>query len=71
MPSLFASDETVPLDVRTGIVPSTATASRDFRVKQNRAGTNFRETMARAELSVLADALDEIGAEVATFLARG
>lgn len=67
----YCNVEAVVLDVRTGIVPFTVTASRDFMTKENRQDLNFRETMARAELQALADALEEVGAEVVKFLARG
>lgn len=67
----YCNVEAVLLDTRTGIVPLTVTASRDFKTRENREDLNFRETLARAELAALADALDEIGGEVVTFLARG
>jgi hypothetical protein len=67
----YCNVEAVLLDTRTGIVPFTVTASRDFMTKETRADLNFRETLARAELAALADALDEIGGEVVTFLAKG
>ena len=66
----FCNVEAVILDVRTGIVPFTVTASRDFMTRENKEDTNFRETMARAELKALADALAEVGDEVVGFLAR-
>lgn len=66
----FCNVEAVILDIRTGIVPFTVTASRDFMTKENKEDTNFRETMARAELKALADALAEVGDEVVGFLAR-
>ncbi|MEN8196493.1 MAG: hypothetical protein ABFS30_08245 [Pseudomonadota bacterium] len=66
----YCNVEAVILDVRTGIVPFTVTASRDFMTKENKEDTNFRETMARAELKALADALAEVGDEVVAFLAR-
>jgi len=66
----FCNVEAVILDVRTGIVPFSVTASRDFMTKRNKEDTNFRETMARAELKSLADALAEVGDEVVQFLAR-
>ncbi len=65
----YCNVEAVLLDTRTGIVPFTVTASRDFHAKENKEDTNFRETMARAELAALADALDEIGGEVVKYLA--
>ena len=67
----YCNVEAVILDARTGIVPFTVTASRDFMTKETRADLNFRETLARAELAALADALDEVGGEVVKFLARG
>lgn len=66
----YCNVEAVLLDIRTGIVPFTVTATRDFRAKENKEDTNFRETMARAELKALADALAEIGDAVVGFLAK-
>ncbi len=67
----YCNVEAVLLDTRTGIVPFTVTASRDFMTRENKADLNFRETLARAELAALADALDEVGGAVVTFLAKG
>ena len=66
----YCNVEAVILDVRTGIVPFSVTASRDFMAKENKEDMNFRETMARAELKALADALAEVGDEAVKFLAR-
>jgi hypothetical protein len=66
----YCNVEAVILDVRTGIVPFSVTVSRDFHARENKEDTNFRETMARAELKALADALAEVGDEVVGFLAR-
>ncbi|MBE9555868.1 MAG: lipoprotein [Proteobacteria bacterium] len=66
----YCNVEAVVLDIRTGIVPFTVTASRDFHARENKEDTNFRETMARAELKALADALEEVGDEVVGYLAR-
>ncbi len=66
----YCNVEAVLLDIRTGIVPFTVTATRNFRAKENKEDTNFRETMARAELAALADALKEIGDAVVGFLAK-
>jgi len=67
----YCNVEAVLLDTRTGIVPFSVTASRDFMTEKAREDLNFEETLARAELAALADALDEIGGEVVKFLARG
>ena len=66
----YCNVEAVILDVRTGIVPFSVTASRDFMARENKEDMNFRETMARAELKALADALTEVGDEAVKFLAR-
>jgi hypothetical protein len=66
----YCNVEAVLLDTRTGIVPFTVTASRDFMTRKQPEDLNFRETLARAELAALADALDEIGGEVVTFLGK-
>ena len=67
----YCNVEAVILDTRTGIVPFSVTASRDFMTKETREDLNFQETLARAELAALADALQEVGGEVVKFLARG
>lgn len=66
----FCNVEAVILDVRTGIVPFSTTTSRDFMTVENKEDYNFRETLARAELKALADALAEVGEEAVKFLAR-
>lgn len=66
----YCNVEAVILDVRTGIVPFSVTTSRDFMVRENKEDMNFRETMARAELRALSDALAEVGDETVSFIAR-
>ena len=66
----YCNVEAVLLDIRTGIVPYTVTATRNFHAKKDKEDTNFRETMARAELKALADALKEVGDSVVAFLVK-
>lgn len=64
----YCNVEAVLLDTRTGIVPFSVTASRDFIAEQNPEDLNFKETMRRAELKAISEALEEIGSEVVRFL---
>ncbi len=56
------------LDTRSGIVPFTATASRDFIAEKSDTDLNLIETMRRVELNALREALGEIGDKVVDFL---
>ena len=64
----YCNVEAVLLDTRTGIVPFTVTASRDFFAEKRSEDLNLKETMRRAELNALAEALAEVGEEVVRFL---
>lgn len=64
----YCNVEAVLLDTRTGIVPFTVTASRNFVAQKRDEDLNIRETMRRAELNALADGLGEVGDEVVDFL---
>ena len=64
----YCKVEAVLLDIRTGILPFTVTASRDFVAEKRSEDLNLRETIRRAELKAVADALSEVGDEVVRFL---
>jgi hypothetical protein len=64
----YCTVEAVLLDTRTGIVPFTATSSRDFIAEKSDADLNLMETMRRVELDALREALGEIGDKVVEFL---
>jgi len=64
----YCTVEAVLLDTRTGIVPFTATASRDFVAEKSDADLNLMETMRRVELNALRETLGEIGDKVVAFL---
>jgi hypothetical protein len=64
----YCTVEAVLLDTRTGIVPFTATASRDFIAEKSDTDLNLIETMRRVELNALREALGEIGDRVVDFL---
>ena len=73
---LFASDQTrayctveaVLLDVRTGLVPFTATSSQSFNASKTDQDLNTREAILRAQLSAVSRALGEISERVVVFL---
>jgi hypothetical protein len=64
----YCTVEAVLLDTRSGIVPFTATASRDFIAEKSDTDLNLIETMRRVELNALREALGEIGDKVVDFL---
>ena len=64
----YCNVEAILLDTRTGIVPFTVTASRDFFAEKSDQDLNLDETMRRTELNALADALGEVGDAVVRFL---
>jgi len=65
----FCGVEAVLLDTRTGLVPFTSSATRSFEAAQNDSDMNFRETILKAQLNAISDALGDISAEVVAFLA--
>ena len=66
----YCNVEAVLLDIRTGIVPFTVTASRDFITEKEEGDLNLNETIRRAELNAISEALEEIGDEVVKFLGK-
>jgi hypothetical protein len=66
----FCGIEAILLDTRTGLVPFTATATRNYDVKQTPEDFNFREAVLRAQLAAIATALGEVSSQVVTFLAK-
>jgi hypothetical protein len=75
---LWASDEVkasciveaVLLDVRSGLVLFSTTASRDFSARETRDDFGFSETLSRARAAALSAALDQVGDELLGFLRR-
>jgi hypothetical protein len=67
----FCGIEAVLLDTRTGLVPFTATATRNYDVKQTPEDFNFREAVLRSQLAAIAAALGEVSTQVVGFLAAG
>lgn len=65
----FCGIEAVLLDTRTGLVPFTATATRNYDVKQSPEDFNFREAVLRSQLAAIAAALGEVSTQVVGFLA--
>ena len=66
----FCNVEAVLLDTRTGIVPFTVVASRDFVVRKTSEDFDLNEMRRRAELEALSAALGEAGDELVAFLAK-
>ncbi len=66
----YCNVEAVLLDTRTGIVPFTVIASRDFVAKKQASDYDLTEMRRRSELEALSDALGEAGDEIVAFLAR-
>jgi hypothetical protein len=64
----YCTVEAVLLDTRTGIVPFTSTASREFTTEKSEQDLSLNEARRRAEIVALGDALTEIGDNVVIFL---
>ena len=62
--------EGVLIDTRTGLVPLTAVTSRTIDIEASADDLNFRETVLRAQLSALAEALGEAVSDVVELLDR-
>ena len=60
--------ESVLLDTRTGIVPFTAVATREFTAARTGTDLSFAETIRKAERQAFGDAMKQIAADLATFL---
>lgn len=60
--------EAVLLDLRTGLVPFVATATQNFDAEQSPDDFGFRETILRAQIDALDEALAEISGAVTVFL---
>ena len=66
----YCNVEAVLLDIRTGIVPFTVTASRNFTAEKKEGDLNLNETIRRTELNAISEALEEVGDEVVKFLEK-
>ncbi|HEX7046630.1 MAG TPA: hypothetical protein VF275_03530, partial [Gammaproteobacteria bacterium] len=64
----FCNVEAVVLDVRTGIVPYTVSATHEFRIEQSDNDANIYETRRNAELSAVQAALTGIGEDLVEYL---
>jgi hypothetical protein len=64
----FCNIEAVVLDVRTGIVPFTTSATQEFVATQSPNDTNFYETMRKVELNSIRDGLVKVGQQIASYL---
>jgi hypothetical protein len=77
-PKLFAQDqvkayctcEAVLLDVRTGTIPFTTVTTRDRMEKKEKQDLSVNETMRRAEMSAVLDALNGASDKLVGFLAK-
>lgn len=66
----FCTVEAVLLDVKTGIVPFTTSATDELQITQQDGDANFYETRRRAELKAVANALQRIGDEVVVYFSK-
>jgi hypothetical protein len=64
----YCTVEAVLLDVRTGLVPFTASTTRVVRTEQSREDLNLREAILRSQLDAVAEAMDEVAEGVVDFL---
>ena len=56
------------LDVRTGLVPFVATATRNYDLERSDEDLTFRETVLKAQLGAVAAALGDVSSAVTRFL---
>lgn len=63
----FCNVEAAILDVRTGIVPFTTTVTQEFSADQTGSDANIYETMRKAELSAISDALGRVADQIILF----
>lgn len=66
----FCNVEAAILDVRTGLVPFATAATKDLTVSKNPDDLNIYETMRKAELGAIREALATIGSEMSAYLSR-
>ncbi len=75
---IFAADqsraycgvEAILLDTRTGLVPFTTAILKSFDLKEQHGDMNFRETIVKAQLGAVDEALRDVSNEILTFLAE-
>ncbi len=67
----YCTIEAALVDVRTGIVPFTTTATEVFTVKQSPEDSDIFETQQKAEMKAMRGALLRIAGDVAAFYSRG
>lgn len=67
----YCTVEAALVDVRTGIVPFTTTATEVFSVKESGEDSNIFETHQKAELTAIRASLLRVADDVVTFYARG
>jgi hypothetical protein len=66
----YCTVETALLDTRTGIVPFTIVATRNYEAKETPEDTNFRETILKGQLKATGDALSEVATGVVEFIGK-
>jgi len=64
----YCAVEAVVLDVRTGLVPFTASATQSYDATQAKSDLDFNETVMRSQLTAIASGLAEVAGGVVTFL---
>lgn len=64
----YCTVEALLLDIRTGIVPFTTSATDEFQVEQESRDSGIHETRRRAELSAVATALNRVGDATVAYL---
>jgi len=66
----YCTVEAVLLDVRSGLVPFVAVATRNYNTVKSKTDLSLRETVLRSQLSAIADALEEVSIATVGFLAK-
>jgi hypothetical protein len=62
--------EAVLIDVRTGIVPFSASVTREYTARKSAEDLNFSESIQKARLRAFGDALEAVAADLVRFLSE-
>jgi hypothetical protein len=60
--------ESILLDIRTGIVPFSQVATREYVARKTGDDANFQETIVRAELQAITEGLEDVANSLVAFL---
>lgn len=64
----YCSVEAILLDIRSGVILKSLVSTEDFTAKKSSSDTNFNETIKKAELEAVANALGNVASEIVVFM---